>query len=231
MIPDKAGCFVDDMAVMGPGDIYKGQTIEGNSLIRRFVWEFAHMFQKLLAWIEISGATISGDKLIMVMPKLELVSLVASLEGIAVSHGMTSKVLKWPACQTVLQVRGFLGTVGIARHWIKGFASIAKPLTFLMRIKENKEFIWTQEVQDSMDMLKHSVVESPALRPIDCKLALRVMNKNQQENDKGLVIIAVDSSVIGAGWVLLQIHANGEFPGSVMFCDTESRYSQLKLEL
>ena len=50
----------------------------------------------------------------------------------------------------------------------------------------------------------------------------------------GLVTISVDSSIIGAGWILSQITDKGELPvlfGSVMFKEHESRYSQPKLEL
>ena len=53
-------------------------------------------------------------------------------------------------------------------------------------------------------------------------------------SDLGLVTIAVDSSIIGAGWILSQITEKGELPvlfGSITFKEHESRYSQPKLKL
>ena len=53
-------------------------------------------------------------------------------------------------------------------------------------------------------------------------------------SDLGLVTIAVDSLIIGAGWILSQITKKGELPvlfGSVMFKEHKSRYLQPKLEL
>ena len=53
-------------------------------------------------------------------------------------------------------------------------------------------------------------------------------------SDLGLVTIAVDSSIIGAGWIVSQITKKGELPvlfGSITFKEHKSRYSVPKLEL
>ena len=57
---------------------------------------------------------------------------------------------------------------------------------------------------------------------------------NQRKEDRGLVSIRVDASVIGVGWMIAQNLEGTEYPivfGSITFNEVESRYSQPKLEL
>ncbi|KAJ8580938.1 hypothetical protein M405DRAFT_752561 [Rhizopogon salebrosus TDB-379] len=73
-----------------------------------------------------------------------------------------------------------------------------------------------------MDTLKQAVIQSPAIRPIDYK-------------SSNPVILAVDSSYIACGWILLQLDDNlqrrpSRF-GSITWNERESRYSQAKIEL
>ena len=55
-----------------------------------------------------------------------------------------------------------------------------------------------------------------------------------QPSEHGLVIVAVNSCQNGTGWILFQMMEKEKHPvifGSCTFNDTESRYSQPKLEL
>lgn len=55
-----------------------------------------------------------------------------------------------------------------------------------------------------------------------------------RESDHGLVIVTVDSSQNGSGWVIYQEMNKEKHPvlfGSCMYSEAESRYSQLKCEL
>jgi len=36
------------------------------------------------------------------------------------------KVLRWPECKNVSEVRGFLGIAGIVQNWIRGFAEVVQ---------------------------------------------------------------------------------------------------------
>lgn len=234
MAPDKAGVFVDDIAAKGPNTRYNDEPIKENEGIRRFVWEFAHTLAELLARVKEAGATISGEKFVLATPELELVGNIVSLEGRRVSHGIMSKIFKWKRCANVSQVRGFLGTVGVARKWIKDFARIAKPLTILTRNMPDIEFQWTDAAQEAMETLKDAVANSSAIKPLNYQMAREIDVKERRDSDLGLVTIAVDSSVIGAGWIIYQIFEDDEHPiifGSLTFNERESRYSQPKLEL
>ena len=232
---DRAGVFVDDIALKGPPTLYEGETIPENPEIRRFVWEYAQSLHELLTRIEISGVTISGKKFVLATPELQLVGRNVSIIGQTISHGTLSKILKWESCQSVSEVRGFLGTVGVVRRWIPDFAKIAKPLTMYTRKGADEDFQWTDEAQDSMDILKEAALGAGALRPLNLELARQVERKENRKSDEGLVTLAVDSAQSGVGWVLFQRMEDGiEYPiefGSRTFNETESHYSQPKLEL
>jgi hypothetical protein len=48
---------------------------------------------------------------------------------------------------------------------------IAKPLTMYTRKGVDENFQWTDEAQDSMDMLKEAALGTGALRPLNLDLA------------------------------------------------------------
>ena len=98
---DRAGVFVDDIAVKGPPTLYNNEPILENPNIRRFVWEYAHTLHELLSRIEVAGVTVSGKKFVLATPELELVGRIVSIDGQQVSHGTMSKIMKWKACGNV----------------------------------------------------------------------------------------------------------------------------------
>jgi hypothetical protein len=65
------------------------------------------------------------------------------------------------------RLEAFLGTAGTMRIWIKDLSSIAKPLVDLTR--KNVDLIWQDEHDHAMESLKHAIISSPALIPIDYK--------------------------------------------------------------
>ena len=73
-----------------------------------------------------------------------------------------------------------------------------------------------------MDYLKHAIIHSPALWPINYESDL-------------LVILAVDTSNIAVGYILMQLGEDGQcYPAcfrSISLNEHKRRYSQAKLEL
>ena len=234
MIPEKADVFIDDCALKGPKTSSQHEPIPENSQIRKFVWQYALNLQEMLARIFESGATVSGTKIVLATPCLAMLGAIVSIDGMHVSHEVTAKLKNWPPCRNPTEVRGFLGTVGVVRRWIKDFAKIAKPLTLLTKKMAPHEFKWTPEAEAAMTTLRDLAANAVPIRALDFRLAAQVKPKNQRESDLGLVTIQVDSSVIGVGWMISQHHEDQEYPivfGSITFNPVESRYSQPKLEL
>src|SRR5260370_18429377 len=212
MYPDQAEVFIDDCAIKGPKSRYKENTIKGNEQIRAFVWEYAKDVQDLIMRVQESGATISGYKMVLATLRLQLLGAEVALDGAHVSHKVTAKLAKWPTCQNPTEVWGFLGTVGVVRHWIRDFARIAKPLTSLTKKMPLHKFKWTEEAQDVMDLLKHLAMTAMPVRSLDYKLAHKVKPADQRDGKLRLVTIHVDSSSIGVGWMIAQCLNDTEYP-------------------
>ena len=85
----------------------------------------------------------------------------------------------------VRAVRGFLGSVGYYRKFIKEFGTIAAPLTALLR-KEG--FSWSAEAEAAFTVLKTAVTTAPVLALPDLSLPF---------------VVVFDASTYGFGAVLL----------------------------
>jgi len=141
-------------------------------------------------------------------------------EGRIPDESKVVKIVHWPPCTTKTEVHAFLGTAGTVHNWIKDYATISRPLTSLTC--NNVTFVWNKDTQNAMNTLKSAIIKSLAIRPINYK--------SGQE-----VILAVDSSYIACGWILLQLDNEGRrcpsHFGSITWNERESHYSQAKIEL
>jgi hypothetical protein len=255
--PEKAMAFVDDCGVKGPKTRYGDETIPTNPNIRKFVWEYAHTLFTTFALFVEAGATASGTKLVLATRQVDIVGYVCDLSGMRPHHGIVTKVTNWPRPRNITEVRGFLGTVGVARNWIQNFAKIAKPLTELTKLKQ-AEFEWNNEAEQAVAILKQKVKDVVALKKLDIEKAKQAsLGEDLSKENEGRVILAVDSSIIAIGFVLYQVFRTDDedllplnkkatgnnqvkrpklkrYPirfGSITLNDVESRYSQPKVEL
>ncbi|KAJ1304034.1 hypothetical protein OPQ81_008442 [Rhizoctonia solani] len=121
-IPDLVAVFVDDCAVKGPkthyelGDSY--EVLDANPGIRRFIWEHAQDVHRVLHRIGHAGATVSAPKLQLAISECHLLGSVCMYDGRVPDESKVSKICNWPECQTISDVRAFLGTCGVIRAWI-----------------------------------------------------------------------------------------------------------------
>ena len=224
-IPAITNVFIDDIPIKGPASRYKDEkgnpeTIPGNSGIRRFVWEHANDVHRIMHRLGCSGVTFSAAKTQLARPEVIILGQKCTQDGRLPEDAKIKKILNWPILKTPTEVRGFLGLCGTVRIWIKGYSSLIRPLTELYR--KDVEFIWDDRRQEAFETLKSLITEAPALRSIDYASELPV-------------ILAVDTSYIAIGMILLQIDEEGRRRparyGSLPINERESRYSQPKLEL
>jgi transposase InsO family protein len=219
--------FIDDIPVAGPSTRYElpeggYETIPENPGIRRFVWEHFTDVNRILHRFKHAGLTVSAKKLFFGVPAVIIVGHKCTYEGRLPEDTQVEKIKNWPRPTNVSEVRGFLGVTGVVRIFIKGYATIAKPLVQLTR--KDIKFIWGEEQEKAMQELKLKVTSAPCLKPIDYASGRRV-------------ILSVDSSVIAVGWILSQLNEEGKkVPakhGSITWNDVEARYSlsQPKLEI
>lgn len=224
-VPDKAGVFIDDVPIKGPATKYL--TTEGveeclpqNPGIRRYVWEHLNDVHRILHRIGEAGGTVSGKKMQLCQPEVEIVGHKCSSKGREPVNTRTKKVLAWPKPTNLKEVRGFLGLCGTVRIWIQDYSQLAKPLVDLTR--KDAEFCWGPTQEDAFQTLKLLVTSAPAIRPID-------YSSNRP------VYLSVDSSVHGIGFILSQEDESGRRAparyGSIPLKEMETRYGQSKLEL
>ena len=224
-VPDKAGVFIDDIPIKGPATRYltangTEECIPQNPGIHRFVWEHLNDVHRILHRIGEAGGTVSGKKMQLCLPEVEIVGHKCSFKGREPINTRTKKVLEWPRPTNLKEVRGFLGLCGTVRIWIRNYSLIAKPLVDLTR--KNVDFHWDSDKEDAFQTLKLLVTSAPAIRPIEY-------------TSERPVYLSVDTSIHGIGFILSQEDENGRRAparyGSLPLKEAETRYGQSKLEL
>ena len=217
--------FIDDCPVKGPKSRYERpdgsyKTIPENPRIRHFIFEHLTNMNRVLQRLKHAGATVSTKKFVLVAPSIVVVGHKVSYEGCIPDKSKVQKIRDWPYCTNITEVQGFLGLCSYCRVFIRDFTKHARPLINLTR--KDTPFVFEEEQHESMDYLKHAIIHSPALRPINYESDL-------------LVILAVDTSNIAVGYILMQLGEDGQcYPacfGSISLNEHERRYSQAKLEL
>jgi hypothetical protein len=95
------------------------------------------------------------------LEKIAFLGHILTAEGIEVDPSKVEAVSKCKQPSNVSEVRSFLGMVGYYRRFIKGFSSIARPMTELLK-KDNK-FVWTPKCEESFQIIKKNLTTTPVL--------------------------------------------------------------------
>ena len=111
---------------------------------------------------------------------------IVSAFGVRADPQKIKAMVHWPHPQTTKQLRGFLGLTSYYRRFIRGYASLAAPLTDLLC---KDAFKWTQATAEAFENLKRAMVEAPVLRLPDFDSEF---------------ILETDASNVGIGDVLMQ---------------------------
>lgn len=224
-IPDVCIPYIDDIPAKGPKTRYERpdgsyETIPENKNIHRFIWEHLQDVNRILQRLKVVGATISGKKIVIAAPEAVIVGHTCNYAGRVPDAHRVSTVMNWPRPKDIHDIRAFLGTAGVLRHFIKDFARLAFALNRLLC--KDQRFEFDSAAESSMEALKEAVASSGAIRSIDYKCGRPVH-------------FCVDSSIHGYGAILLQIGESDERVPSRFMSGTwnnrERNYSQAKLEL
>ncbi|VDC04556.1 unnamed protein product [Peniophora sp. CBMAI 1063] len=165
-VPEFTQPYINDVPIRGPatryelGDTY--ETIPENPSICHFVWKHLLVVNRNIQRMRYCGGTFSGFKAYICVPEFMIAGHQCTYAGRVPDPTIVNKVLNWGDCRDVLDVRAFLGTVGIGRMFIKDFAKRAYPLLSLVR----KEAVFTGGPDQiaSQGNLKTALINSPALR-------------------------------------------------------------------
>ena len=108
-----------------------------------------------------AGLKLHPKKCAFCQQQVTFLGHVISDKGIATDENKTKKVAAWPEPTSKKEVRQFLGLASYYRHFVKDFATMAKPLH---QLTENmKEFKWTTECQDAFNSLRRCLTTTPVL--------------------------------------------------------------------
>ena len=83
-----------------------------------------------------------------------------SAQGVSTNPKKIEAVQRWLVPTNVSQLKGFLGLIGYYRRFVKGYGSISKPLTELLK---KDQFHWFEAATNAFLQLKATMVSPPIL--------------------------------------------------------------------
>lgn len=134
-----------------------------------------------------SGLEIKWKKCQFLKKSVEFVGYIIEDGTIKPSPGKTNAVQKFPEPRTIKQVQSFLGLTGYFRKFIAGYATIARPLSDMLR--KDTSFAFKDEERRAFEQLKRCLMQDPVLKIYDQKAETE---------------LHTDASKFGFGAVLLQ---------------------------
>ena len=115
----------------------------------------------MLARLREVGLKAKPSKCELFRTEIKFLGHLVSADGINPMPDKLEAIRDWPVPHCLKDVRSFFGLASYYRRFVKGFATIAEPLTRLTRIMAR--FEWTEEAQLAFETLKQALVEATSL--------------------------------------------------------------------
>ena len=141
---EKCLIYLDDIIVVG-------KTFD------QMITNLRSVFDRLVS----AGLKLKPKKCALFSKSVLYLGHIISEDGIATDPAKTKVISEWPRPCDATEVRSFLGLCGYYRRFIKGFSNIARPLHKLT--ENDKEFVWTNDCENSFQDLKSRLCNSPIL--------------------------------------------------------------------
>ena len=91
---------------------------------------------------------------------IEYLGHIVSISGVQADPKKIQTMLEWSVPKNLKQLRVFIGLTGYYRKFIRNYASIAFPLTNLLK---KDAFRWDDSAQSSFEELKMKMIQAPVL--------------------------------------------------------------------
>ncbi|XP_058733199.1 uncharacterized protein LOC131604800 [Vicia villosa] len=100
------------------------------------------------------------SKCVFAAKQIDFLGHVISASGVAPDTEKVKAILDWPTPRSLSTLRGFLGLTGFYRRFVKDYATLAAPLTDLLR---STKFTWSTEADAAFTNLKRKMTDMPVL--------------------------------------------------------------------
>ncbi|KAL5488507.1 hypothetical protein EMCRGX_G017449 [Ephydatia muelleri] len=115
----------------------------------------------VLERLQKAGLKLKPDKCAFLQKRVLYLGHIVSDQGITPDPGKTAKVTSWPIPNCVIELQAFLGLANYYRHFVKGFAEIAKTLHELT--KKDSGFQWSPHCDAAFKILQGKLTSAPIL--------------------------------------------------------------------
>ena len=151
--------------------------------------EHIALLKEVLKRLRKAGLKLKLKKCNFLRSKIEYLGHTLSKEGIQVNDNKILAIKNYPTPGDKKAIKSFLGLASFYRAFIKGFATIASPLTDLL--KKTAVFKWGEEQEEAFKMLKDKLTMPPVLAFPDFEQPFYMVT---------------DASSKGIGSCLMQLH-------------------------
>ena len=123
--------------------------------------EHLEQIRNVLEALKQAGLTVRLSKCRFFMKSVQFLGFRVSREGIQPGRKKLLAVEEFQRPTNVHEVRRFLGLTSFFRRFVPRYASIANPLTLLLR--KDAKFEWSLKCEIAFEQLKKTLVEEPTL--------------------------------------------------------------------
>jgi hypothetical protein len=100
------------------------------------------------------------SKCVFAVDKVDYLGHVITVDGVTPDPDKIQAILDWPKPRSLTALRGFLGLTGFYRRFVQHYATLAAPLTDLLRCNK---FTWGTDADLAFTTLKTKMTSTPVL--------------------------------------------------------------------
>ena len=142
--------------------------------------------RKILGKLRDAGLTLRLSKCYFFKTCIDYLGHEMSAGSVRPGKQKILAVSNFPTPTNVHAVRQFLGLCSYFRKYVQGFATLATPLTNLL--KQKVGFMWNQEQQTAFEKLKQKLTERPVLALYQPDLETEIHTDTSQKGIGGILL-------------------------------------------
>jgi len=151
------------------------------------------MNHHLLQIFEEHSYFLKPSKCVFEKPEVDFLGVHLGHGEISIDPSKIAGIKDWPTMlKSIKEVQSRLGVLGFQRPFIPGFATIAKPLTNLL--KKTSPFLWTEECTMALTTLHDIVTSEPVLVPPDQDQQF-ILEVNRSQYTTGAILYQADKTM------------------------------------